>query len=152
MRRKALLMVEMLVALVIIAVTAGVFTFSYDFGTVTPKYEAEKIFSALSNLMLKAGKKRSSFKLYVDQNQIRAKWDDEYTDNFSVNKSLYWEYISASKGCSYSWNANNGVINYSHINDRYSQGATITITSRGTKYYVIIATVGSRVRISDVSP
>ena len=148
MRRKALLMVELLIALMIIAVTAGAFTLRADFWTITPKREAERLFAKLSSLMLKADRTQTHFQLEVYSDEIKVQWNSEYT-NLVTKKGLFTETIPASTGCSYSWNAPADILYYSYITNRYSQGTTITITGKGSPYYVKIAAVGSRVRITD---
>ena len=148
MKRKALLMIELLIALLIIAITAGVFTLRADFWSITPKREAERLFAKLSSLMLKADRTQTHFQLEVNPDKITVNWNSEYT-NLVFKNNLFTEDIPASKGCSYSWNAPADILYYSYITNRYSQGATITITGKGSPYYVKIAAVGSRVRITD---
>ena len=148
MRRKAILMIELMIALMIIAITAGAFTLRADFWTITAKREAEKVFAKLSGLMLKADRTQTHFQLKINNGKIRVQWNSEYTD-LVKSRYLYVEDIEPSKGCSYSWNAPKDILYYSYITNRYSQGATITITGKGSPYYVKIAAVGSRVRITD---
>ena len=144
-------MIELMIALLIMAITAGAFSLSLDIWTITAKREAERLFAKLSNLMLKADMTQTHFQLEVDSEKIRVQWNSEYT-NLVKKKYLFVENITASKGCSYSWNAPSDILYYSYITNRYSQGTTITVTGRGKPYYVIIAAVGSRVRISDSKP
>ena len=151
MKRKGLLIVELLIALLILSITAGAYTLRADLWTVTAKREAEKLFATLSNLMLKADRTRTHFQIDVGSDRIRIQWNSEYT-NLVNKKNLFVEYIQASKGCTYSWNAPADILYYSYITNRYSQGATITITGKDTRYYVVIATVGSRIRLSDTHP
>ena len=151
MKRPGLLIIELLIALMVLAITAGAFTLRADMWTITAKREAEKIFAKLSSLMLKADRTHTHFQLNVDDGKIRIQWNIEYT-NLVKGKYRFVENLPASKGCKYSWNAPGDVIYYSYITNMYSQGTTITVTGRGKPYYVIIATVGSRVRISDTRP
>ncbi len=67
-------------------------------------------------------------------------------------RQKFTETFPASSGCTYSWNAPNDKIYYSHITNKFSQGATITITGNGDTYYVVIATIGGRIRVSDTKP
>ena len=151
MRRQALLMIELLIALLILAITAGAFTLNANFWTVTPKREAERIFAKLSSLMLQADRIQTSFQLVVWPGKIVVQWNSDYID-VKTQKERFIEEITASKGCTYSWNVQADVLYYSHINNRYSQGATITVHGQDTNYYVVIATIGSRVRLSDTHP
>ena len=143
-----------MIGMLILAITAGAFVLSSDIWTITAKREAERIFAKLSSLMLKADRTQTHFKINVEQDKIRIQWNSEYTD--LVNKKyLFVENIIASKGCSYSWNLSNTLLDaiyYSYITNSYSQGVTITVTGRGNPYYIIIAVVGSRVRLSDTHP
>ena len=140
-----------MIALLIIAITAGVFTLNSTMWTVSPKSEAERLFAKLSSLMLKADRTQTHFQLRVTDGKIRLQWNSEYT-NLLNKKYSFVEDILPSNGCSYSWNAPADILYYSYITNRYSQGATITITCGEDHYYVIIAAVGSRVRISDTHP
>ena len=151
MRRKALLMVELLIAIMIITITAGMFTLNSKVWTITPKREAERLFAKLSSLMLKADKTKTHFQIVVWPEKIVFQWNSEYTD-LVKQKYMFVEEFTASKGCSYSWNAPNDIIYYSYITNKYSQGTTITITGKDANYYVIIAVIGSRVRLSDTHP
>ena len=151
MKRKGLMMIELMIALMIITISAGMFTLRANFWTVTPKREAERLFAKLSSLMLRSARTQTHFQLVLWPEKIVVQWNSEYTD-ITHNKERFVEDINASNGCSYSWNAPNDVIYYSYITNKYSQGATITITNGDNKYYVIIATIGSRIRISDTTP
>ena len=139
-------MVELLIGMLILAITAGAYSFSVDIWSITPKREAERGFAKLSSLMLKADNTNTNFQIEVEEKRIRVQWNNEYT-NLVNKKHLFVEYIPASKGCSYSCNVD--ILYYSCITNKYSQGAVITINGHGKTYYVIIAAVGSRVRISD---
>ena len=143
MKRKGLLLVEVVIALMILAITAGAYSLSADFWEITPKREAERLFAKLSSLMLKADRTKTSFQLKVESDEIRAIWSGGYR---------VIEKIPASKGYSYSWNAPNDKLDYDPMTNKYYPGAKITITGKGADYYVIIATNGSRVRISDTYP
>ena len=146
-----------MIGMLILAISAGAFALSFNIWTITPKREAERLFAKLSSLMLKADRTQTHFKIEVDSDKIRIQWNSEYTD--LVNKRyVFIEDFPASKGVYYLWNpdyssdAKNKSVCYSYITNRYNNGATITVNGKDTLYYVIIATVGSRVRISDTHP
>ena len=140
MKRKGLLIVELLIALLILSITAGACALRADIWAVTAKREAEKVFAKLSSLMNKADKTQTSFHLEVMPDKLKVQWSLGYRviDN-----------IPASKGCSYSWNAPNDKLYYFPWTNKYSQGATIRINGKNDTCYIKIATIGSRIRITD---
>lgn len=108
----------------------------------TAKSDAERLAAKLSSLMLKADRTHSQFQLNIVNNKLVITWRRK---NSSVE-----EKFEPNPGCSFSWNVD--VLYYSYITNKYSQGATITVTGKGDPYYVIIAVIGSRVRVSNVEP
>ena len=134
----------------LLTLLAGVTTLSPEVAQHSAKREAEKLYSWLSQLALNADRTNVTFKLEVTTEKIKARFFKPDADMFSKIQTEY-EFPSG-EGCSYSWNAPNNGLYYSHYKNAYTQGATITVSGKGSDYYVIIAAIGGRVRISDLPP
>ena len=152
MKRNGLLMVELIIAMTIIAVMAGAVTLSFSRYGMTAKREAERIFAKLNSLIIKADKTKTHFGIKVDSSKIEIAWNSKYTNLFQ-KADKFKEIINASNGCSYSWNRNQGSsISYSYITNVFSPGATIAVKCKEEYYYVVIAAVGGRIRLSTTHP
>ena len=143
--RSAFTLIEIVISLMIMAMMSGIFMLNIS--TVekqTANKEAERLAHWISGKIVQANNTGNNLYLVVNQNDAKIYWNqfvrigDTYT---------------ASKGCTFSWNINNRTnsIQYATAEGRFYQGATITVTGEGDPYYVIIATLGSRVRVSSSS-
>ena len=151
MKRTGFTMLELVISIAILAIMAAALTLNLASIKFTAKHEAERLAAKISSLMLKADKTRTHFQINLYENKIRFKWNNNYSD-IKNDKNFFIEDFEAGKGCSFSWNAPSDVLYYSYITNKFSQGATITVKCEEKNYYVIIATIGSRVRVSDTKP
>ena len=152
-KRRAVSIVELSIGIALLVLLASHITLSTNLSTQTPKREAEKIAKTLSSLVLKASKTQTHFKVEIESDHMFIVWNTNQTRLFTAEgRKKFTQTFPASSGCIYSWNAPNDKVYYSHITNRFSQGATITITGKGVPYYVILAAIGSRIRISDTKP
>ena len=139
--KKAMSLVELLVGLTILAVIWGAVSMNAEVSKQTAQREAEKVHKFLTSLILRADAKRQNFNLGVQTNEIQAYFGSE-----TFGK------LDASPGCSYEWNAPSGSLTYYPSKGNFNnQGATITVKGRKGPYYVIIAVIGGRIRISSDS-
>ena len=153
MKRPAVSIVELSVGIALLIFLAAQVSLSTNISTHTPKHEAEKLAKKLSSLMLKADNSHTHFQIDIDSDKMTVQWNTSTTSTFTqADRDKFTEEFPAGSGCTYSWNAPNDTIRYSHITNKFSQGATITITGKGDPYYVVIATIGSRIRVSDTKP
>ena len=153
MKRRAVSIVELSIGIALMMILASQITLSTNISTQTPKREAEKLAKTLSSLVLKASKTQTHFKVEIESDHMFIVWNTNETSLFTEEaRKKFTETFPASSGCTYSWNAPNDTVYYSHITNRFSQGATITITGKGDPYYVVIAVIGGRVRVSDTKP
>ena len=145
--------VELAIGVALLMLLAAQISLSTNLYTQTPKREAERLAKKLSSLMLKADKTKTHFQIKIDDDKMSVQWNTNETSiNTQEDRDKFTEDFPASSGCTYKWNAYNEVIYYSHITNKFSQGATITISGEGDPYYVVIATIGSRVRVTDTKP
>ncbi len=145
--------VELAIGIALLMLLAAQISLSTNLYTQTPKREAERLAKKLSSLMLKADKTKTHFQIKIDDDKMSVQWNTNETSiNTQEDRDKFTEDFLASSGCTYKWNAYNEVIYYSHITNKFSQGATITVEGEGDPYYVVIATIGSRVRVTDTKP
>ena len=145
--------VELAIGIALLMLLAAQISLSTNLYTQTPRLEAERLAKKLSSLMLKADKTKTHFQIKIASDKMSIQWNTNETSiNTQEDRDKFTEDFPASSGCTYKWNAYNEVIYYSHITNKFSQGATITVEGEGDPYYVVIATIGSRVRVSDTKP
>ena len=153
MKRRAVSIVELSIGIALMMILASQITLSTNISTQTPKREAEKLAKTLSSLVLKAAETQTHFQIEIKPDKMAIQWNTNKTSTFTqADRDKFTKDFPASSGCTYSWNAPNDILKYSHITNKFSQGATITITGKGDPYYVVIATIGGRVRVSDTKP
>ena len=80
MKRNGLLMVELIIAMTIIAVMAGAITLSFSRYGMTAKREAERIFAKLNSLIIKADKTKTHFGIKINSSKIETTWNSKYTN------------------------------------------------------------------------
>ena len=145
--------VELAIGIALLMLLAAQISLSTNLYTQTPRLEAERLAKKLSSLMLKADKTKTHFQIKIASDKMSIQWNTNETSiNTQEDRDKFTEDFPASSGCTYKWNAYNEVIYYSHITNKFSQGATITVEGEGDPYYVVIATIGSRVRVTDTKP
>ncbi len=147
MKRSAMSLTELLVGLAILTILAGLTHLSPDLYKRTSRREAERVYAQLSNLMLEADRTHTSFKLEVEPKRLKIIW--QKLDQ-SAAKST--EYFDAGPNCTYSLEAPDKTLMYSHVKNAYTRGETLTVSGKGSPHYVVIATIGSRIRLSDTHP
>ena len=140
-------LVELVIGMALLTLLAGTTNLSPHLYQHSAKREAEKLYSWLSQHALTSDRTNITFKLEVESNKIKIIWQKP-----GIAAYKQTETFPIGEDCIYSWNAPNNGLYYSHYKNCYTQGATITIKGKGPDYYVIIAAVGGRVRISDVPP
>ena len=153
MKRRAVSIVELSIGIALLVILASQVALSTNLAAWTPKREAEKMAKTLSSLMAKADKTQTPFELQIESDKMVITWntkDTKLVHQADIDK--YQQEFPASSGCTYSWNAPNDKLTNNPAKNAYSQGATITITGNGDPHYVIISTIGSRVRTSDTPP
>ena len=152
MKRPALSLIELTAGLAILAILAGASVLNTEFTTQSSVHEAERVAKFLTSSMVKADTLQSNFKLAVESQSIRVIWVESYSKAQRCE-----EVLGASRGCSYEWysatyRANSQELEYSTKTNGYPVGGTITVDGRGAPHYVIIASIGGRVRTSDTPP
>ena len=153
MKRRAVSIVELSIGIALLILLASQVSLSTNLYKQTPKREAERLAKKLSSLMLKADKTQTHFKVEIESDHMFIVWNTNETSLVTeAARKKFTETFPASSGCTYSWNAPNDKVYYSHITNKFSQGATITVQGDGNPCYVVIATIGSRVRVSDTKP
>ncbi len=135
---------ELLTGLTILIILAGVTSLSPNIYRQTSKREAEKIYATLLNCMHKADRERVSFKLEVEEQQLKICWYTPGADTY--------EKFPVSRGCSYAWVGSHDDVIYSYFSNSFAQGGHIIVQGKGPLHYVIISTIGSRIRLSDTPP
>ncbi|MBQ7216677.1 MAG: hypothetical protein IJS39_11925 [Synergistaceae bacterium] len=153
MKRRAVSIVELSIGIALLVLLATQVSLSTNLAAWTPKQEAEKMAKRLSSLMLKADKTQIPFTLEIESDKMVITWNTSDTSLVErADREKYRQEFPASSGCTYSWNAPNDKLTNNPAKNKFSQGATITIKGNGDPHYVIISTIGSRVRTSDTSP
>ncbi|MBQ7545087.1 MAG: hypothetical protein IJT02_09130 [Synergistaceae bacterium] len=145
MKRSALTLVELIAGLAILALIAGVTSLNTDFSRQTSVNEAAKVAKFITSSMVKADNLHSNFTLAVESQSIKITWM-----RLPYGSEGREEVLEASRGCSYT--VNNANIEYSYSSSAYSKGGTIAVRGRGDPHYVILASIGGRVRTSDTPP
>ena len=140
-KRPGVLLIEFLIGLTLLLISAGTISMNASLGTPTAKSEAEKLFAKLSNCMIIADNTKTHFQLELESEKIIIHWGAERQEEYK-----------AGHNCSYSWNASGTDAAYSYVTNRFNKGFTITVTGKGDPYYVVIAVIGSRIRVSDTKP
>ena len=144
---------ELAIGIALLMLLAAQISLSTNLYQQTPKREAEKLAKKLYSLMLKADKTKTHFQIKIYTDKMSVQWNTNETSIMTQeDRNIFTEDFPASSGCTYKWNASNEVIYYSYITNKFSQGSTITISGEGDPYYVVIATIGSRVRVTDTKP
>ncbi len=153
MKRPAVSMIELILGMMLLALMASQLSLSTNLYKHTPQREAERLAKKLSSLMLKADQTQTHFKVEIESDHMFIVWNTNETSLVTEEaRHKFTETFPASSGCTYRWNAPNDKVYYSHITNKFSQGATINVNGEGNTYYVVIATIGSRVRVSDTRP
>ena len=149
MKRTGFTMLELVIAIAILGIMATALTLNsssfQQTAKQTAKHEAERLAAKIQSLMLKADRTHTHFQIKIYDNKMSIQWNK----NSSTEKDKDFE---ANPGCSLSWNVSANILYYSYITNKFTQGATITVNGKGDPYYVIIATIGSRVRVSKTKP
>ncbi len=153
MKRRAVSIIELSIGISLLIILASQVALSTNLAAWTPKQEAEKMAKTLSSLMLKADKTQTAFELNIESDKMVITWNTKQTSLVhQADIEKYQKVFPATSGCTYSWNAPNGKLTNNPTKNTYSHGATITIKGNGDPHYVIISTIGSRVRTSYTPP
>ena len=170
MKRKAFTLTEILIALLILTITAAAMTLSPSASKQTAKREAERIVTQLYRLIEIANRTHVAFKVLFDGNEqtgsVPVEWQTPATSQFF--HIGYDREIKLSDGCSiqnlnYSVNDSNNMISIGNgrLNLEYGigdngflpPGTTFKVTGQDNSiYYIIIYVPGTRIRTSDTKP
>ena len=114
------------------------------------KREADKLANWLVSRMTIADSQNKAFKLKINSTgNVFLHWGESELNEADK------EYFSMSKGCTFQLSAPNDKLEYRPETNNFTQGGHITVTGKEgptAPYYVIIAVIGSRVRVSDTKP
>lgn len=148
MKRKAFTMMELMMAIVIIALTSLVVIVSVNkVSGQSAKREADKLAHWLVTRMSIADSTKRPFLLKIQQQKPVIFWDNNEAD--PQNKKTFDE----NTKCTFSMNIEK--LEYAPIRNDFSPGGTITVTGKEgptAPYYVILNAIGARVRVSDTAP
>ena len=148
MKKTGLMMVELMIALMVIAITAGAYSLRADIWKYTAKREAGRLLAKLNSLILPADRTHTSFTLKLQDDKMIIIRENPFKPE-GENK----EYFEASHGCTYRWkDISTASLTYNHLTSKYVKGGTIVVTGNDGNYYVVLATNGSRVRMSHIPP
>ena len=156
MKRRAVSIIEFSIGIALLVLLASQIALSTNLSTQTPKREAEKLAKKLSSLVLKADKTHTAFEIHIDSqeaNKMTVQWNTPTTSIMTQHdRDIYTEDFPASSGCTYSWWKSTSKLLYSPAKSTFTIAGTIAVKGKGDTYYVIVAAIGSRVRVSDVPP
>ncbi|MBQ4418171.1 MAG: prepilin-type N-terminal cleavage/methylation domain-containing protein [Synergistaceae bacterium] len=139
---KAFTLAELLIALLILTVSAGMFLLNIkDFYKIDSKHEADRLMRWFYNIMQRSDHTGEKFSL-----TISISFDDHILIEW--NKSLKSEFLYASKGCQFRNRGFNPMI-YAPQWGTLTPGLTLEIKDyKNNLYYLIISGQG-QIRISD---
>ena len=141
-RKRGFTLIEIVTAMLVMAVIAGAGMMSITSAKQTAKREAERVQAYIYRKMQKADRMHKDFTLELSGTYIYTNWNDE------ANKEKDYQ---ASAGCTYEHNFEGHSCHYTFNNRRFEWPGTITVNGAdGNTYYVYIAgSTEGRVRISD---
>ena len=147
MKRYAFTLMELIVGLMILAVTSAVVIVNVNaVKGQSAKREAEKLAQWLMTRMTIADSRNEDFTLSVIENVPVAEWAS------STPLVLNRDKFEASKGCTFELTE---AKKYHTATNNFAKGGTIKVFGKEgltAPYYVIIATIGGRVRVDDKPP
>ena len=154
--RPAFTLTEVIVGIMIMAITYMAMSLSPSTADQSSEHEAEKLAAYIYSIIQRADRLHTNFEMDMCFNSsgkyhyVEIKWDGvEWPNNIDAS-------FRASAGCKYTDNFNGtegGELVYNSKKRRFNTGGTITITdSEGKSYYVIIASTEGRIRISKTPP
>ena len=155
MRRKGFTLIEIIISLMIMATMSGVFMLSIkDLDKQTAHKEADRLYHWLSSKVVRADTNAADFKLELDSGSAVITWNPSNAQLWTAEgKRTYQETLAPSTGCAFNWeNAPSGdAMTYNPRTNQFSAGGTIEITGEGEPRFLVIATTGSRMRLSDTA-
>lgn len=147
MKRNAFTLVELMMGVMILAITSTVIIVNINaVKGQSAKREADRLAQWLITRMSIADSRMEGFTLSIPSDVPAAEWAS--STPLSPNKDNF----EASKGCTFQINRN---LTYSVEKNNFTQGGTITVIGKegsSAPYYVVIAAIGGRVRVSDIKP
>ena len=144
MMRKAVTLTELLIGIALLGILAGAFALSPNLWRHNAKREAERLAAKLTAMTLKADRTRTNFTLQIDRNLVKIEWQAK---SGKVNERFY-----AQPDFVYEWNANGNKLTYSHTDNKFLGGTTISVQGKDEFHYVIIHATGGRIRTSYKRP
>ena len=156
---RAFTMAELIVSLLIMAITYSAMTLSMSTTTQTAEHEAERLAAYIYRTIDKADRIHTGFKIDMD-------FEDKADGSREYYVTIVWvldgredktdKSFRAWKNCKYSDSFQGtplGELEYNVKNRKFQTGGTITVTdSEGKMHYVIIAADEGRIRLSDTPP
>ncbi|MBQ7154032.1 MAG: type II secretion system protein [Synergistaceae bacterium] len=149
-RRHALTLMELIIGMMILAITATVAIVNINaIKSQTAKREAEKLAQWLTTRMTIADSRNEAFTLSTSASTAVIEWAS------SKSTSVKQDKLEASTGCTFTLAS---PLKYSVENNNFTQGGHIKVkahnnaTDTDEYYFVIIATIGGRVRTADKAP
>lgn len=159
--RKAFTLTELVVGIMVMAITYAAMSLSSSAAKQTAQHEAERLAAYIFRTIQKADRMHKRFDMDTDF-QTNSAGNNEYYVTIDWGGGISDTSFRASAGCRYTDNfpGEQGKISYNVENKRFQKpnssamsGGTITITdSEGEKYYVIIALDEGRIRLSETEP
>ena len=146
---------ELAIGIALLILLASQVSLSTNLYSQTPKREAEKLAKKLYSLTLEADRTQTAFEITIDSSKtiITVQWNTSKTSiNTKEDRDIYTEEFPASSGCTYEWWKSTSKLLYSPAKTTFTKAGTIAVKGSGAPYYVIVAMIGSRVRVSDTPP
>lgn len=150
--RKAFTLTELVVGIMVMAITYAAMSLSSSAAKQTAQHEAERLAAYIFRTIQKADRIHKGFNMDVATDStegyqyIKITWNEVGAlDNKNVEDSF-----KASAGCRYEDVTG---LKYRPENKQFDKGDTIEITdSEGKVYYVIIASTEGRIHTSETAP
>ena len=157
-KNNAFTLVEVLTGLVVIALLTAAMTMKSGSSRQSIRREAERLAAYINSLMQTADRNRMSFILFLNEGGCSVLFVYPSEGKDPLESKEYLKYFTLNP--KYEIQLKNIYqLNYRPKNNNFSQGCTITIVEKTpddiqdmSKYYVIIAAIGGRVRTSPNPP
>lgn len=148
---RAFSLIELIVGIVLIAIITGAVTIKPTSARQSIRREAERVATYISSLIQFADRYQNPFTLNFGNGSFVIDWA------YRLKNGKFTQYFERSP--KYKLSSNVQELKYSIKNNNFTQGATITVEQLSSddirdrsKYYVIIAVIGGRIRTSPKPP
>ena len=150
--RKAFTLTELVVGIMVMAITYAAMSLSSSAAKQTAQHEAERLAAYIFRTIQKADRIHKGFNMEVATDStegyqyIKITWNEVGAENSKNVEDSF----KVSAGCRYE---NFPSLTYNEKNKQFNSGYTIVIIdSEGKEYYVIIASTEGRIYTSETKP